>query len=196
MNTTMVKYCIAVIWAINLCACSTVFTAANSVYHRNSLLDSIKTIHINHRINVLIYQHPALHRANVNATTFDHDVLLTGQVPTLQLKQEAQQLAQHVSGVSEVINYLRIAPNVDNATEVHDNWLTTKIKTQIIANDTLHPDQIKIISENGEVFLFGIMTREEADIALRIAKNTQGVKKVIPVFRYIRVDRAYDESHS
>ena len=173
---------------------NTVVTAARTVYHRNGIISSWHNINIKHRADVVIRRYPALLRANVDATVFDHDVLLTGQVPTAKLRRLATQVIKNVDGVDKVINYLRVGPNVSSSVAIQDHWITAKIKSKIVANDTLRPSQVSVTTENREVFLFGIMTKAHIRIAIWLAQHTDGVKRVIPVFRVVHVERAYHEA--
>lgn len=85
-------------------------------------------------------------------------------------------------GVSSVSNQLRVRPLLDLQTITHDSWITTKVKASLIANENLTTVKIKVITEDGEVFLLGYVTPEQADIATDITRNISGVKQVIRAF--------------
>ena len=128
---------------------------------------------------------PALRSARVKVISFNGIVLLVGQVPNQQLKELASSTAQNVAKVRQVYNELEIGPNADLMTQSNDSWLTGKIKTAMLANDAVTGDKIKINTEQGTVFLMGLVTPEMAEEAASIAANTRGVSRVIKVFEYI-----------
>ena len=128
---------------------------------------------------------PALRSARVKVISFNGIVLLIGQVPNQQLKELASNTAQNVAKVRQVYNELEIGPNADLMTQSNDSWLTGKIKTAMLANDAVTGDKIKINTEQGTVFLMGLVTPEMAEEAASIAANTRGVSRVIKVFEYI-----------
>ena len=128
---------------------------------------------------------PALRSARVKVISFNGIVLLIGQVPNQQLKELASHTAQNVAKVRQVYNELEIGPNADLMTQSNDSWLTGKIKTAMLANDAVTGDKIKINTEQGTVFLMGLVTPEMAEEAASIAANTRGVSRVIKVFEYI-----------
>lgn len=128
---------------------------------------------------------PALRSARVKVISFNGIVLLIGQVPNQQLKELASSTAQNVAKVRQVYNELEVGPNADLMTQSNDSWLTGKIKTAMLANDAVTGDKIKINTEQGTVFLMGLVTPEMAEEAASIAANTRGVSRVIKVFEYI-----------
>ena len=128
---------------------------------------------------------PALRSARVKVISFNGIVLLVGQVPNQQLKELASHTAQNVAKVRQVYNELEIGPNADLVTQSNDSWLTGKIKTAMLANDAVTGDRIKINTEQGTVFLMGLVTPEMAEEAASIAANTHGVSRVVKVFEYI-----------
>ena len=128
---------------------------------------------------------PALRSARVKVISFNGIVLLVGQVPNQQLKELASHTAQNVAKVRQVYNELEIGPNADLMTQSNDSWLTGKIKTAMLANDAVTGDKIKINTEQGTVFLMGLVTPEMAEEAASIAANTHGVSRVVKVFEYI-----------
>ena len=128
---------------------------------------------------------PALRSARVKVISFNGIVLLVGQVPNRQLKELASDTAQNVAKVRQVYNELEIGPNADLMTQSNDSWLTGKIKSAMLANNAVTADRIKINTEQGTVFLMGLVTPQMAEEAASIAANTRGVSRVIKVFEYI-----------
>ena len=67
----------------------------------------------------------------------------------------------------------------------NDTWITTKVKTKMLANNSIEAYRIKVVTENGVVYLMGLVTKEEADRAAELARKTAGVQKVVRIFEYI-----------
>lgn len=116
--------------------------------------------------------------------TFNNVVLLTGQTTAPSLAQKAEALARDTAGVNRVYNQITIKGPSSSLTRASDSWLTTKIKTQLLATKGLHSGSIKVVSENGNVYLMGVVTHEQADIAVSVAREVSGVQRVIKVFQY------------
>ncbi|WP_257296819.1 BON domain-containing protein [Endozoicomonas sp. YOMI1] len=129
---------------------------------------------------------PALRESRVKVISFNGIVLLIGQVPNENLKRLAGQTAQKVEKVRQVYNELEIGPNADILVQSNDSWLTTKIKTSMVTNETVIADRIKINTEQGTVYLMGLITPKMAQEAVSIAANTYGVSRVVKVFEYIQ----------
>lgn len=113
--------------------------------------------------------------------------LLIGQAPTEEYRQQAEEVVKDVPGVSEVFNEVRLSKPLDMGDRSNDSWLTSKIKSAVLAEKTLDGTKIKVVTENSEVFLIGLVTQKEADIAVQVARNIKGVKRVITVFELVQV---------
>ncbi|WGL98029.1 division/outer membrane stress-associated lipid-binding lipoprotein [Arsenophonus sp. aPb] len=123
--------------------------------------------------------------ARIITTAYEGKILLTGQAPDLALAERAKQIATKVEGVEAVYNEIRQATLVDLGTASKDTWITTKIKSQILTSDSVKSSTVKVITENGEVFLLGILTQQEGATAAKIASETDGVKRVTTAFTYL-----------
>lgn len=129
---------------------------------------------------------PALRESRVKVISFNGIVLLIGQVPDESLKNLAGHTAQNVEKVRQVYNELQVGPNADILVQSNDSWLTTKIKTSMVTNEAVVADRIKVNTEQGTVYLMGLVTPKAAQEAVSIAANTYGVSRVIKVFEYIQ----------
>lgn len=121
----------------------------------------------------------------VNAVSYNGRVLLIGQVPNSDVKDTATALAKGVEGVNEVYNELTVSPKISFAQISKDSWLTTQVKSKMFVDGRVKATDVKVISENGEVFLLGNVTQSQANAAAYIASKISGVKKVIKVFKYL-----------
>lgn len=121
----------------------------------------------------------------VNAVSYNGRVLLIGQVPNSDVKDTATALAKGVKGVNEVYNELTVSSKISFAQISEDSWLTTQVKSKMFVDGRVKATDVKVISENGEVFLLGNVTQSQANAAADIASKISGVKKVIKVFKYL-----------
>lgn len=121
----------------------------------------------------------------VNAVSYNGRVLLIGQVPNSDVKDTATALAKGVEGVNEVYNELTVSSKISFAQISKDSWLTTQVKSKMFVDGRVKATDVKVISENGEVFLLGNVTQSQANAAADIASKISGVKKVIKVFKYL-----------
>jgi len=120
--------------------------------------------------------------ARVNVMAYQGKLLLTGQAPTQALSEEAKKIALGVEGVTEVYNEIRIMQPISLGTISMDTWITTKVRSQLLASDTVKSSNVKVTTENGEVFLMGLVTDTEAKAAADIASRVSGVKHVTTAF--------------
>lgn len=125
-----------------------------------------------------------LEDAHINIDSFNGIVLLTGQVPNEQLRTLAGDTVGKINSVRQVHNELTAGAATTFQERSKDSWITTKIKTKLIAS-SIQSRRILIITEAKTVFLMGLVSRYEADRITNVAKNTDGVKQVVKVFEYV-----------
>lgn len=123
--------------------------------------------------------------ARVNAVSYSARVLLIGQVPSENTKETATSLAKGVDGVVDVYNELRVNPKITIGQISKDSWITTQVKSKMLVDDRVKSTDVKVITENGEVFLLGNVTQAQAGAAAEIASKISGVQKVVKVFKYL-----------
>ena len=111
-------------------------------------------------------------------------VLIYGQVPSQAVKDQVSSEVKGIPEIRKVFNELRIG-DPDKVSTMSDTWITTKVKSSLAAEKGLDSKRINVTTENGEVFLMGLVTREEGDKAALVARNISGVKKVVKIFEYI-----------
>lgn len=128
--------------------------------------------------------HEAFAQASINVNSHNGIVLLTGQVPNAGLKQTAAEVANQVKKVRKVHNELIVGEPIPFMARTSDNWLGTKVKGRLSVNEEIDASRIKVITENGAVYLMGLVSKNESEVAARVASETVGVQKVIRVFEY------------
>lgn len=121
----------------------------------------------------------------VNAVSYNGRVLIIGQVPNSGVKDTASDLAKGVEGVTDVYNELTVGPKISITQISKDSWITTQVKSKMFVDGRVKATDVKVITENGEVFLLGNVTHAQADAAAEIASKISGVQKVIKVFKYL-----------
>ncbi|WP_114663432.1 BON domain-containing protein [Polynucleobacter necessarius] len=123
--------------------------------------------------------------AHINVTAFNQKVLLTGEVKDADIKGEAGAYVKAMKNARTVFNELVIGPNSSYTARANDSYLESKIKTQMIFTDKLPSNSMSIVAEGTSVYLMGILTQNEADLAKKISSNTNGVKDVYVYFDII-----------
>lgn len=128
---------------------------------------------------------PGLEHAHLVAVSYNGVLLLAGQVPSPELRMLAAQTASMVQNVRRVHNELTVGPPTGFAVRSSDSLLTSKVKSKLLASQDVPGSRIKVVTENGAVYLLGMVTRAQADAAAEIARNTGGVQKVVRIFEYL-----------
>ena len=123
--------------------------------------------------------------AHINVTSFNQKVLLTGEVKDTDIKGEAGSYVKAMKNARSVFNELVIGPNSSYTSRANDSYLESKIKTQMIFTDQLPSNSMAIVAEGSSVYLMGMLTQNEANIAKKVASNTNGVKDVYAYFDII-----------
>ncbi|HCN46597.1 MAG TPA: phospholipid-binding protein [Pseudomonas sp.] len=123
--------------------------------------------------------------SHIVVSSFNGVVLLAGQTPRADLKSLAEQTAGQVQKVKKVHNELQVLEPSSLLARNNDAWLTTKIKTQMLADANIPGSRIKIITENGIVYMLGLMTQAEANRATNLVQGVSGVQKIVKLFEYI-----------
>lgn len=121
-------------------------------------------------------------KANINVYSYNGVILLTGQAPAQSMVDEAGELVRPVQGAKDVQNQIRVANPTSFTTRSRDSWITTRVKSLLLADKEISALNIRVITENGEVFLMGIVGEQEADKAVEIARHVNGVSRVIKAF--------------
>ena len=124
--------------------------------------------------------------ARINVTAYQGKVLLVGQAPDPELASRAKQIAMGVDGATEVYNEIRQGQPISLGTASSDTWITTKVRSQLLGSDQVKSSNVKVTTENGEVFLLGLVTEREGRAAADTASRVSGVKHVTTAFTFIK----------
>ncbi|MGS0691720.1 BON domain-containing protein [Shewanella sp. 0m-4] len=123
-------------------------------------------------------------QANISGIVMNANVLMIGQAPNSMLRDKAVRTVKELKIGGKIHNQIRIGNPTSFTTRSNDTWITTKVKGRMLNEKGLDVTNIKVVTENGEVFLIGYVERAQADLAVEVARNTAGVRKVIKVFEY------------
>ncbi|MBD1553297.1 BON domain-containing protein [Pseudomonas typographi] len=123
--------------------------------------------------------------SHIVVSSYNGVVLIAGQTPREDLKQLASQTASQVQKVKTVHNELQVTQPSSLLARNNDAWLTTKIKSQMFADSTIPGSRIKVITENGIVYLLGLVSQDEANRAANLVQGVSGVQKIVKLFEYI-----------
>jgi osmotically-inducible protein OsmY len=123
--------------------------------------------------------------SHIVVTSFNGVVLLAGQTPRADLKQLAEQTASQVQKVKKVNNELQVIAPSSMLARSNDAWLTSKIKTEMLTDSAIPGSRIKVVTENGIVYLLGLLTQAEATRATNLVQGVSGVQKIVKLFEYI-----------
>ena len=126
-----------------------------------------------------------LSASHINVDSYDGIVLLTGQVESEELRELAEGSVSDVKRIRRVHNELQIGGPISLVARTNDNWLETKVRSRLIASPDVVASRIKVVAEDGVVFLVGIVSREQADATVTVTKNVFGVQKIVKVFDYL-----------
>lgn len=138
------------------------------------------------KINKMITDHRKLSEAaNISVTSVNGVVLLTGQVPDAELRDQVLATARDVKGVRRTINEIAIAPVNKLSDRSRNVWITSKVKTRLISDERIDSTRIKVITENRSVFLMGLVAYQEGEYATQAASNVSGIERVVKLFEYI-----------
>ena len=127
---------------------------------------------------------------HVNVTSYNRNVLLTGEAPSETVRGQLDGIVAGVEHVRGVINEVAIAPNSALTARGNDTLITSNVKARFVDAGRFSAHNVKVVTEANVVFLMGIVTRAEADAAAEVARTSQGVRKVVRVFEYISDEEA------
>ncbi|CAD5106825.1 BON domain-containing protein [Zestomonas carbonaria] len=122
--------------------------------------------------------------SHIVVTSYNGVILLAGQTPRGELKERAEQAARSVQGVKKVHNELQVLQPTSALARSNDSLITAKIKAQMLTDSNVPSSRIKVVTENGIVYLLGLVTRQEAAAATNVIQTVSGVQKIVKLFQY------------
>ena len=177
---------------INGCAGVVVGGAATGVavvHDRRSAGTVIDDQGMNWKVSKAIFDDKELSSpSHINVTVYNSVILLSGETPSEDLKIRANAIAARTSGNKKIYNELAITSPTSLTSRTNDTYITTKIKTALLdigGIEGFDVTRVKVVTENGVVYLMGLLTSQEADAVTDKARNVSGVTKVVRLFEYL-----------
>jgi osmotically-inducible protein OsmY len=141
---------------------------------------------ISYDISHQIAANPTLsQKAHIVAVSYNHVVLLAGQAPTADLRTQVEQIAQDQPNVRRIFDEITIGQPTTLKQRSTDAAITANVKTRMLATTNVDSSQIKVVTEDGVVYLMGLTSRQQSDAAASVARNSTGVKEVVKLMEYI-----------
>jgi osmotically-inducible protein OsmY len=141
---------------------------------------------IERKANINIRAHDArFNDAHFSVDSYNGYVLITGQVPDADMKGIASDVLRKIRGVRRIYNELEVAGNTSGLVRTSDTWLTTKVKSALLGSEDIEGTRVQVTTENGVVYLMGMVSRAEAERIVSVARASGGVEKVVQIFEYI-----------
>ncbi|HED52369.1 MAG TPA: BON domain-containing protein [Gammaproteobacteria bacterium] len=163
-------------------------TTASVAHDRRTTGSVVEDQSIKLRIRNALNKDPELSKqAHINITSFNGIVLLSGEAPTSAMHKRAGDIARRAEKVRRVHNELQIAAPSSMMSRTSDSWITTKVKSSLLAikQKGFDPTRVKVVTENGTVYLMGLLTRSEADAVTEEARKNKGVQRIVKLFEYL-----------
>ena len=194
MRAILIKIVIIIVSAACLNGCmNAAVTSAQAVYDRHNIQRSLNDHYATYQAYNTIHSHHKEDHyyddSNISIATFNNVMLVTGQIPSPKKKAEIETLIKKEINPTELYNLAEVTTPTSNFIRFSDAWITTKIKSQLIAINEMDPSKIKVVTENGTVYLMGIIPPRQAEIAVQVARTTSGVQNVVKIFSYLRVSK-------
>lgn len=155
------------------------------VYDRRSVTTIESDARIFHKVHSAIVKDPRFRDSRIIVSSFNHVVLLVGQTPTASLRVLAEKIAQNTPDVRRVYDEVMVDYPLPISQRTKDSWITSQVRSLMLTKRGLESGSIRIVTENSVVYLMGIATHEQADLAVHVARQVNGVHKVVKVFQYI-----------
>lgn len=173
---------------LSLCGCITeVWTGASLLYDRHHVYKKMGDYSLSARTNHLLFSDNVFKCRGcvIDVATFNDDVLLAGHVPTERLHAILAQRLVHLSDYRHLYNEVVVAKL--SSQSIKDTWITTKIRSHLLADSRIDPNAFKVITTDGVVYLMGEVMANQARRVVYIAQNTAGVKKVVKLMHYFTI---------
>ena len=175
--------------------CSTVTTAPEEMSEQSLLKDrrTREVIVVDKEIETEAYSElnsddDLLNQCHITITAYNGEVLVTGEAPSEELRKKIISIVQVVPNIKLLHDNLIIAPPSDSSSRVNDQFITEAVKkglNQIRTIPDFDPAMVKVITENGTVYLMGLVHRNEGTVVINVTKLQPGIKQIVTVFEYI-----------
>lgn len=127
-----------------------------------------------------------MQKGNLSATSYNKVVLLTGQAETEQLHQRYVAVIRKIAEVRRVVDEIKVGPAASITQQGNDAYITSKVKIKLfdVKLPDFDPTRVKVVTDQGNVYLMGIVSQQEADEVVQKVRYVSGVKRVVKIFEY------------
>lgn len=160
--------------------------AAGMVYDRRSVRTIEADARLFHVIHTAIVTDPQFKNSRILVTSFNRVVLLVGQTSSASARVIAEKIARNAPGVVRVYDEVTVNYPIPLAQRTKDSWISGQVRSNMLTKKGLESGSIRIVTENGVVYLMGIATHEQSNLAVDVARRVKGVVKVVKIFQYIQ----------
>jgi len=124
--------------------------------------------------------------SHINVTSYNNAVLLSGEVATPELRQRAEDITHSVVKIKHVHNDLIVASPSSINERSNDALITSKVKAALfqVGIPGFDPSQVKVVTERGTVYVFGLLRHNEAEAVTSTVRRVNGVQKVVTLYEY------------
>ncbi len=170
------------------CVAAVVAGAATGlvVYDRRSMVMMERDARIFHVVHTAIVTDPRFRDSHIVVTVFNQSVLLVGQTPIASLRIVAEKIAQTTPHVRRVYNEITVDQKRLLSERSQDALITAEVRAKLLAKSGLESGSIRVVTESGVVYLMGIVTQDQANLAVTVARQVKNVRRVVKVFQYVR----------
>jgi osmotically-inducible protein OsmY len=169
------------------------------VYDRRDEKTVLDDETIEMQARVAHFQNPDIRKqSRLAVTSYNHTALITGQARTAEISDRYARLVSNLPDVKQVYNEAEIGPNVSFTQLSTDTYLTSRAKLAIQSIDLPGFDalRVKVVTENGVVYLMGLVTPEEADATADKVRRIPGVKRVVKLFEHVQPTRGPSQTQT
>lgn len=124
-------------------------------------------------------------QAHINVTSMNGIVLLSGEAASAEVRDRVLSQVRPIPSIRRIHNEIRIAPPSAFGNRSLDSWYTTKVKSRLLFTKNLDASRVKVVTENATVFLMGLVTQREGEIAANSTAQVGGIGGVVKLFEYI-----------
>ncbi len=183
ISSTILSSCVPIVQGA--AAVTTVATMANDRRTMGEILDD-KTLYMT--LGNIVSKDSMLDDTNINFNVYNKSVLITGEVPTDDLKSYLEEIVKKkASKINQLINEVAVMPNSSYLNRARDGVISVQIEALYLDQEVFHPAHVSVLTERGTVYLMGSVTKREAEQATNVASKAKNVKQVVKLFNYLAV---------
>ena len=181
VSSTILSSCIPIVQGA--AAVTTVATMSNDRRTMGEILDD-KTLYMN--LGNIVSKDLMLDDTHINFNVYSKSVLMTGEVPTDDLKSYLEEIVKKKAPkINQLINEVAVMPNSSYLNRARDGVISVQIEALFLDQEVFHPAHVSVLTERGVVYLMGSVTKREAEHATNVASKAKNVKQVVKLFNYL-----------